>query len=815
MSDVKIRLSVLTLFLCGCAFGAGDSLSFVSKPLTAGKASLTENGYLVPQNLGTANFSPELRLPVQLIYQSASEKTGMFGYGWSSPQLESSAVPERDGVLWTTPWGEKVKFFAKSGSDKDTLELYKEEMKGTDYFAPYADWEAATPAKKENAASSGNWTFTGKRGYRGWKFVYRDARLTSIEAPSGRTLAFAYSNDRLTGISQEGTDFVKITYDGKLASSLTLNGVEHKFIYRTGKAVILPKTIVGDATVADCMLLESYRKGALNPVRFAYDDNGYLCRISSGDFTDELTVQTETVDERRTNLQSEDKKNKIAHTGKVAGRLVSDGFYTYAYNGGKPGNVTLTDKLGRKAKYDYDGKTGIFRIDEFSGKSYTIYYFMRYDVAYLGKVRQIVDSRGRVVASYRYDKLTGKVTRMRDMAENDTLFAYDANGELSTVSRRAANRETPEPVMAVQYDQSNNPSAVSRLDADGKPVVTTRFRYDSNSQPVRIDDGQKTTTLRYSHFGYPLTVTDAFGLSRQMEYDKFNRPTAAIDANGVRTEYTYDASGLVVKLERKDGKEVLNSLAVVYDGNGRPVSYTDQDGRVKKFERDAFGRVVKEFFPVETSVEYNYNAVGQLAKVLDQNRNEIKFDWSKFGLDAKTTAAGQMTDYVYDKYGMLAKVDSESRGKTDRSIRYEYNDLDRLAKATYADNEVETYVYDSWGKLTEVTRGEKKATFRYDYFGRMVEKRDGEIVTTYAYNPWGQRTSRITKNGALTLEETRSYDKFGRLVEITSGSRKVEYRYNTKNQLAAQIINGIPIIFEYTKYGQLKTKSMVAELAGK
>jgi hypothetical protein len=102
MLKEKFRLFLLTLFVCGCAFGAGDSLSFVSKPLTAGKASLTENGYLVPQNLGTANFSPELRLPVQLIYQSASEKTGMFGYGWNSPQLESSAVPERDGVLWTT-----------------------------------------------------------------------------------------------------------------------------------------------------------------------------------------------------------------------------------------------------------------------------------------------------------------------------------------------------------------------------------------------------------------------------------------------------------------------------------------------------------------------------------------------------------------------------------------------------------------------------------------------------------------------------------------------------------------------------------------
>ena len=33
----------------------------------------------------------------------------------------------------------------------------------------------------------------------------------------------------------------------------------------------------------------------------------------------------------------------------------------------------------------HDMKTGVFRIKEFSGKQYAIYYFMRYDVAYLGK----------------------------------------------------------------------------------------------------------------------------------------------------------------------------------------------------------------------------------------------------------------------------------------------------------------------------------------------------------------------------------------------------------------------------------------------
>ena len=45
-----------------------DSMDFISKPMNAGKASLSENAYTVVRLLDTANFSPDLKLPVQLIY---------------------------------------------------------------------------------------------------------------------------------------------------------------------------------------------------------------------------------------------------------------------------------------------------------------------------------------------------------------------------------------------------------------------------------------------------------------------------------------------------------------------------------------------------------------------------------------------------------------------------------------------------------------------------------------------------------------------------------------------------------------------------
>ena len=167
----KVLLSLLIIVLVSLSVSARETLNFLSKPLAAGKAALTENSFYLDRVLGVANFSPDLRLPVQLFYKSTSESTGMFGFGWSSPQLESSAKPEKDGVLWKTPWGEQIRFYEKEKPTKEMLELYREGMKGRgDYYSPYAQWEADTGAAKSKRSQTGDWTFTGKRGYAGWKF---------------------------------------------------------------------------------------------------------------------------------------------------------------------------------------------------------------------------------------------------------------------------------------------------------------------------------------------------------------------------------------------------------------------------------------------------------------------------------------------------------------------------------------------------------------------------------------------------------------------------------------------------------------------
>lgn len=375
---MKLLLVLLFVMIAVFSSFAADNVNFVSKPLTAGKASLTENGFIISKTIGTANFSPELRLPIQILYDSANEKTGMFGFAWSSPQLESSAYYDKDGALWTTPWGEKIKFFAKNEKtpkDAIKLELYERAKKGRGFFAPYSDWEATTSSSQKNLSQSCDWTFTEKRKYLGWKFVYRDAKLRSISAPSGRFVSFDYNKDRLTRIEQSGVAFAEFFYDGKQAVSATVNGIETKFQYRNGEVIVLPKTTSGQIIHATRPRLASVQTGNLNPAVFSYQDS-FLRKIQQGDFIDELTVQTETLAERHANLNSKNRKSGVKHSGKVAGRLLADVQFKYTYSGAKPGNVKITNKLNQTANYNFEQKTGIFKITEFFGKSYTIYYFI-------------------------------------------------------------------------------------------------------------------------------------------------------------------------------------------------------------------------------------------------------------------------------------------------------------------------------------------------------------------------------------------------------------------------------------------------------
>ena len=651
---------------------------------------------------------------------------------------------------------------------------------------------------------------------RGWKFVYVDAKLRKIEAPSGQYINFTYVNGKLASVEQRGRAFISLKYnEDKSLSEILINGVSNKFVFIDGKAQILPETLAGKEEYIESKFLSKVGQDGLNPLEFSYDNAGYLIQIKRGNYVDNISVEHESLAQRKDYLKkvaAAKKANKsVANVAKeaVVGRILKDSTYNYSYPSNRFGNVVLTNKRGELAKYEFDSQRGIAKYTDFSGKETTTYYFMRYDVAYNGKVRQIVDGRKRVLASYRYDKDTGKITRYRDKAKNDINFKYDSRGNLVLISKRGTDESTARPVRSFSYNKGNlKPSKVVDLDEKGEAVKTTSIQYNSEFRPVHIDDGRNTLEISYNFYGYPSKTVDSFGRETIYTYDVYNRQISR-ERNGIISYTEYDKLGFPYKSYSKFEGETLSSIDVSYDKNGYPVSYIDQDGLSKTYERDEFGRIAKEIFPDSTEVGYEYDVVGKLSKVIDQNGHEIKFVWNKYGLDYRKTAVGQITQNVYDQYGRLSQVDSKfENGSVDRSFSYQYDELDRLSNIAYGPTENEKLKYDTWGKLVEKSKNGAVSKFKYDHFGRLVEKLEGETLTKYAYDNYGKRLSRITTKGGETLDEYNTYDKFGRLVKTQSNGKTVEYVYNKKNQLAEQIIDENKVVFKYTKLGQLESKTL-------
>ena len=811
MRQILKFFSVFSFISLSLISANAQQINFSQEKNSAGKASLTSDAYYSSFTLGTANFSPELRLPVQIFYDSALKEEGLAGLGWKIPQLESSAVPNKDGALWTAPWGEKVFFYSRKNTSRDVLNLFNEKERENAYFSPYADWTA------NGRADSGSWTIYGRKDMRGWKFVYVDAKLRKIEAPSGQYIDFTYANGKLVSVEQRGRAFISLKYnEGKSLSEILINGVSNKFVFIDGMAQILPETLAGREEHIESKFLSRVGRDGLNPLEFSYDNAGYLAQIKRGNYVDNISVEHESLAQRKDYLKKvaaakKAKKNVNNITKEaVAGRILKDSTYNYSYPSNKFGNVVLADKRGELAKYEFDSQRGIAKYADFSGKETTTYYFMRYDVAYNGKVRQIVDGRKRVLASYRYDKDTGKITRYRDKAKNDINFKYNSRGNLVLISKRGADESTARPVRSFSYNKGNlKPSKVVDLDEKGEAVKTTSIQYDSEFRPVYIEDGRNALKISYNFYGYPSKTVDSFGIETIYTYDVYNRQISR-ERNGVILYTEYDKLGFPHKSYSKFDGEMLSSIDVSYDKNGSPVSYIDQDGLEKKYERDEFGRVAKEIFPDLTEVGYEYDVFGNLSKVIDQNGHEIKFAWNKYGLDYRRTAVGQITQNVYDQYGRLIQVDSKfEEGSVDRSFAYQYDELDRLSSISYGASENEKLKYDTWGKLLEKSKNGVVSKFKYDHFGRLVEKLEGETLTKYTYDNYGKRLSRITAKDGEILDEYNTYDKFGRLVKTQSNGKTVEYVYNKKNQLVEQIIDGNNIVFKYTKLGQLSEKTLL------
>lgn len=230
--------------------------------------------------------------------------------------------------------------------------------------------------------------------------------------------------------------------------------------------------------------------------------------------------------------------------------------------------------------------------------------------------------------------------------------------------------------------------------------------------------------------------------------------------------------------------EVLGEFGT-YNGQNRPVSYTDAARQTYNFQWNSAGQLTQVTNPKSEVTRLVHDAGGE------GYLQSIQQDWAG---GTKTTSV------TYDGYKRLRTVTSSDN----YTLTYDYDDLDRVTKVTYPDLRFEQYQYDRLDVVTAWDREGHRTHMTYDNAGRLLTVKDrlnrvtsfgwcgcGSLdsmtdpmgrMTTWVRDVSGRVTDKIYDDAKTTYYEYEAFS--GRLKSITDAKSQVKnYSYNLDGTL--------------------------------
>ena len=214
-----------------------------------------------------------------------------------------------------------------------------------------------------------------------------------------------------------------------------------------------------------------------------------------------------------------------------------------------------------------------------------------------------------------------------------------------------------------------------------------------------------------------------------------------------------------------------------------------------------------------TQTSYDYNEMGYISSVTDQNGNKINYEYASNNVDLikATDSQGRTQEYAYGSNHILSS--STYSGKASLEEQYHRNNFGQLLGVSKGENpfegaiSVSNYYNDKskayFSKPKEVMDQNQRVTYyTYDDCGRVLSIAEGGHVDEseynaikYVYNSYGELI------GALPATYKPSTDT---LTVLSTETKRVDYIYNNKHILSQIISPSTEYNMVYNKFNAIE-----------
>ena len=323
--------------------------------------------------------------------------------------------------------------------------------------------------------------------------------------------------------------------------------------------------------------------------------------------------------------------------------------------------------------------------------------------------------------------------------------------------------------------------------SDGKLTYMELLSYDKLGRMTSDNQTQRGKNYSYA-YGNRSVTTKIGGKSYTKTTDAWgNVKTSSDPVSSV--SYVYNSMGKPVEINCEGSKTLVE-----YDAVGNKISMTDPDAGTTIYEYAADGKLLKQTDARGIVTTNAYDELGRLttSHVGDM---EITRTYGTSGNDnlqlIKTTCGNNLESYSYDVFGRLTSRTRSVDGDESHQYTYSYNMDGSIASVVYPGGLTLGYVYDANGYLMakKYNNGEFKSLAFYD-----------GITTRYKLlNTFGSKAVTLSTNGHV-----KSVD-----VNCTSHKNSFEYEYDsaTDNLLSRTGVNSQKETFTYDGVDRLTSVS--------